>query len=82
MKLRYRYFLYPDKKYKYIVLMDRLEGKIVFKSWSFTSIYKYILDKKIHYEDIKLKDYTYYDLFNDFVDESSINPNIKRGDRF
>ena len=81
MKLRYRYFLYPDKKDKYIVLLDRLEGKILFKSWGFKAVYDYILYKKIHYNDIKLKDYTYLDLFNDFVDESSINPNIKRGGR-
>lgn len=81
MKLRYRYFLYPDKKDKYIVLLDRLEGKILFKSWGFKSVYNYILENKINYFDIKLKDYTYEDLFNDFVDESSLNSNINKGNR-
>lgn len=78
MKIKFRYFLYSDKKDKYICLFDRLEGKILYRSWGFKSMYDFILSKKIPYNDIKLRDYTYLDLFNDFVDEYSLNPK-KRG---
>lgn len=74
MRFKYHLIILND----YICLIDRETLDTKFRSIGFSAMYWYIKKNNIDFKDIRLKNCSFYDLFNHYIDESSLNKDIKK----
>ncbi|MBP3635815.1 MAG: hypothetical protein J6D28_05210 [Bacilli bacterium] len=76
--LKFRYYLICKLDYR-LSLFDRKKGKEIYNCIGFKSMYDFIKDKNINFNDIILKQLSFYNLFKYYIDISSIDSSYKGG---
>lgn len=78
MNYKFLYYLYV---YDYYFILKNRNGNIIYKCVGFKTMYDHLKKRKISFNDIRLYHHSFNDIFKYYVDITSIDSEIEKGDR-